>query len=184
MEGPLYSFPRGSRAGFPSGEGFGERVPAHRRPQGGHGVHGKQDHRGPEEKNARFIRSHSAGLRESHVHDVIITKEAPNLLARLKQAMKHASFVHLHLHSQYSLARRGPSGSTNSSRPPGVQDARRGSDGPRETFTGPSSSIRRPSQYGVKPIIRLRKLYVAPGSRTDKEQGREEEIGPSSQPSS
>ena len=29
-------------------------------------------------KNGRFIRITSAGLRESHVHDVIITKEAPN----------------------------------------------------------------------------------------------------------
>jgi IMP dehydrogenase len=29
-------------------------------------------------RNARFIRITSAGLRESHVHDVIITKEAPN----------------------------------------------------------------------------------------------------------
>jgi IMP dehydrogenase len=29
-------------------------------------------------QNARFIRLTSAGLRESHVHDVIITKEAPN----------------------------------------------------------------------------------------------------------
>lgn len=29
-------------------------------------------------KNARFVRITSAGLRESHVHDVIITKEAPN----------------------------------------------------------------------------------------------------------
>jgi len=28
--------------------------------------------------NARFVRLTSAGLRESHVHDVIITKEAPN----------------------------------------------------------------------------------------------------------
>ena len=28
--------------------------------------------------NSRFIRITSAGLRESHVHDVIITKEAPN----------------------------------------------------------------------------------------------------------
>ncbi|HCA59592.1 MAG TPA: IMP dehydrogenase, partial [Blastocatellia bacterium] len=28
--------------------------------------------------NARFVRITSAGLRESHVHDVIITKEAPN----------------------------------------------------------------------------------------------------------
>ncbi|MFN3534481.1 MAG: IMP dehydrogenase, partial [Desulfatiglandales bacterium] len=29
-------------------------------------------------KNAKFIRITSAGLRESHVHDVIIIKEAPN----------------------------------------------------------------------------------------------------------
>ena len=30
------------------------------------------------QNNARFLRVSSAGLRESHVHDVIITKEAPN----------------------------------------------------------------------------------------------------------
>ena len=30
------------------------------------------------QKKARFVRISSAGLRESHVHDVIITKEAPN----------------------------------------------------------------------------------------------------------
>jgi IMP dehydrogenase len=29
-------------------------------------------------QGARFLRVTSAGLRESHVHDVIITKEAPN----------------------------------------------------------------------------------------------------------
>jgi IMP dehydrogenase len=29
-------------------------------------------------ERARFVRITSAGLRESHVHDVIITKEAPN----------------------------------------------------------------------------------------------------------
>ena len=29
-------------------------------------------------ENGRFVRVTSAGLRESHVHDVIITKEAPN----------------------------------------------------------------------------------------------------------
>jgi IMP dehydrogenase len=28
--------------------------------------------------NSRFVRSTSAGLKESHAHDVIITKEAPN----------------------------------------------------------------------------------------------------------
>jgi len=30
------------------------------------------------QQNARFVRVSIAGLRESHVHDVIITKEAPN----------------------------------------------------------------------------------------------------------
>jgi IMP dehydrogenase len=29
-------------------------------------------------RNARFIRISNAGLRESHPHDVTITKEAPN----------------------------------------------------------------------------------------------------------
>jgi IMP dehydrogenase len=30
------------------------------------------------QQKARFLRITAAGLRESHVHDVIITKEAPN----------------------------------------------------------------------------------------------------------
>jgi IMP dehydrogenase len=30
------------------------------------------------QEQASFLRVTSAGLRESHVHDVIITKEAPN----------------------------------------------------------------------------------------------------------
>ena len=30
------------------------------------------------QERGRFIRISSAGLRESHVHDVIITREAPN----------------------------------------------------------------------------------------------------------
>jgi IMP dehydrogenase len=30
------------------------------------------------QERASFVRITSAGLRESHVHDVIITKEAPN----------------------------------------------------------------------------------------------------------
>jgi IMP dehydrogenase len=32
----------------------------------------------PELMRARFVRVSSAGLKESHVHDVYITKEAPN----------------------------------------------------------------------------------------------------------
>ena len=30
------------------------------------------------QEKSRFVRISPAGLRESHVHDVIITKEAPN----------------------------------------------------------------------------------------------------------
>jgi IMP dehydrogenase len=30
------------------------------------------------QEKARFVRISGAGLRESHVHDVIITREAPN----------------------------------------------------------------------------------------------------------
>jgi IMP dehydrogenase len=30
------------------------------------------------QQKARFIRISGAGLRESHVHDVVITREAPN----------------------------------------------------------------------------------------------------------
>lgn len=33
-------------------------------------------------KNAEFIRITNAGLRESHVHDVAITREAPNYPTR------------------------------------------------------------------------------------------------------
>jgi len=30
------------------------------------------------QRDAKFVRITAAGLRESHVHDVIITEEAPN----------------------------------------------------------------------------------------------------------
>jgi IMP dehydrogenase len=43
----------------------------------GMGYCGCGDIRGLQE-NARFLRISPAGLRESHVHDVIITKEAPD----------------------------------------------------------------------------------------------------------
>jgi IMP dehydrogenase len=33
------------------------------------------------QQHSRFVRISPAGLRESHVHDVIITKEAPNYRA-------------------------------------------------------------------------------------------------------
>jgi IMP dehydrogenase len=34
-------------------------------------------------KKAEFIRISSAGLRESHVHDVVVTRESPNYPSRL-----------------------------------------------------------------------------------------------------
>jgi IMP dehydrogenase len=34
------------------------------------------------QKKARFVRITNAGLRESHVHDVTITREAPNYPSR------------------------------------------------------------------------------------------------------
>ena len=33
------------------------------------------------QQKARFVRISGAGLRESHVHDVMITREAPNYAA-------------------------------------------------------------------------------------------------------
>ncbi|MCF8045048.1 MAG: IMP dehydrogenase, partial [Desulfarculaceae bacterium] len=36
-------------------------------------------------ENARFVKISAAGLRESHVHDVVITKEAPNYTVDSKQ---------------------------------------------------------------------------------------------------
>jgi IMP dehydrogenase len=34
------------------------------------------------QRHARFVRMTAAGLRESHPHDVIITKESPNYYTR------------------------------------------------------------------------------------------------------
>jgi IMP dehydrogenase len=45
------------------------------------GIEGRVPYKGPIselQEKARFLRITAAGLRESHVHDVIITKEAPN----------------------------------------------------------------------------------------------------------
>jgi IMP dehydrogenase len=85
-----------AREGTPGGNRLAKFVPE--------GIEGRVPHRGPLEamiyqlvgglrsgmgylgcgtieelqKNARFIRISGAGLRESHVHDVVITREAPN----------------------------------------------------------------------------------------------------------
>ena len=67
---------RGARA--VQGAAVAVGLPAHRRPARGDGLHRLQDDRGAAHARRKFVRITSAGLRESHVHDVIITKEAPN----------------------------------------------------------------------------------------------------------
>ena len=51
-------------------------LPARRRPAPGDGLLRRADGRGAEGRE--FVRITGAGLRESHPHDVTITKEAPN----------------------------------------------------------------------------------------------------------
>ena len=59
-------------------------APTGRRPAGRHGLH-RQSRRSPScRRNTRFRRVTGAGLRESHVHDVAITREAPNYRQELK----------------------------------------------------------------------------------------------------
>ena len=53
-------------------------VPVGRRDQSRHGLLRLPRPSRELQEKARFLRVTSAGLRESHVHDVIITKEAPN----------------------------------------------------------------------------------------------------------
>ncbi len=55
----------------------GPRLPAGRRVEGRHGLLRRAGHRDAAARCA-FLRVSPAGLREGHVHDVIITKEAPN----------------------------------------------------------------------------------------------------------
>ena len=53
------------------------------------------------QENARFLRITSAGLRESHVHDVIITKEAPNY--RLEVRLRPVASQILLRHKRYII---------------------------------------------------------------------------------
>ena len=55
--------------------------PAGRRDQGGDGLYRQRHDRGPAETR-KFVRITNAGLSESHVHDVAITREAPNYPTR------------------------------------------------------------------------------------------------------
>ena len=55
--------------------------PAGRRREGGDGLYRRGDDRRPAARR-EFVRITNAGLRESHVHDVTITREAPNYPSR------------------------------------------------------------------------------------------------------
>jgi IMP dehydrogenase len=69
---------RGHRgAGGLQGPDRADPAPDGGRPARGHGLCGRADLAQFRER-ARFIRITGAGLRESHVHDVMITREAPN----------------------------------------------------------------------------------------------------------
>ncbi|MFQ9918133.1 MAG: IMP dehydrogenase [Flavonifractor plautii] len=48
------------------------------RPAGRHGLHRLPHHRRSSSRTAQFMQITAAGLRESHPHDIYITKEAPN----------------------------------------------------------------------------------------------------------
>ena len=67
---------RGTRA--VQGRAVVHRPAAGRRPASRHGVSRARATLDDLRRDARFLRVSQAGLRESHVHDVYITKEAPN----------------------------------------------------------------------------------------------------------
>ena len=64
------------------GPGARRDPPAGRRGEGGDGLYRRGDDRAICSKRAKFVRITNAGLRESHVHDVAITREAPNYPTR------------------------------------------------------------------------------------------------------
>ena len=73
---------RGHRGpGAVQGPGARHHPPARRRGEGGDGLYRIGHHRRAA-KRARFVRITNAGLSESHVHDVAITREAPNYPTR------------------------------------------------------------------------------------------------------
>ena len=67
---------RGPRA--VQGPARGHRLPARRRPAAGDGLLRRARRSRSCATSARFVRVTAAGLRESHPHDVSITKESPN----------------------------------------------------------------------------------------------------------
>jgi len=71
------SFPRELKAACPTADAGVDGLSTGRRPALRHGLRGCGTIQELQEK-AQFVRISGAGLRESHVHDVIITREAPN----------------------------------------------------------------------------------------------------------
>ena len=69
---------RHRRSGAVPGQALGRHLPAHGRPALRHGLRGGQTTSGNSRSRAKFLRISPAGLKESHVHDVVIMKEAPN----------------------------------------------------------------------------------------------------------
>jgi IMP dehydrogenase len=68
---------KASRAASLQGQPGRDPAPAVGRPARRHGLHRQRQHREMRTR-PQFVRITSAGVRESHVHDVTITKEAPN----------------------------------------------------------------------------------------------------------
>ena len=67
---------RGSRC--IQGERNRDRAPAYGRPAGSDGLYRQPQHVEEMRTRPKFVQITGAGMRESHVHDVTITKEAPN----------------------------------------------------------------------------------------------------------
>jgi IMP dehydrogenase len=72
--------PRASKAACPTRARWFHRVPDGRRPARQHGLL-RLRHIAEMHNKAEFVEITTAGIRESHVHDVQITKEAPNYRA-------------------------------------------------------------------------------------------------------
>ena len=65
-------------AGRLQGAGRGRAAPARRRPARRHGLCRRATIWRSSRRRREFVRITAAGLRESHVHDVTITRESPN----------------------------------------------------------------------------------------------------------
>ncbi len=66
------------RARRPQGQRGRDDPPARRRPPRRHGLLRLRARSRTLQRDAQLLRTTAAGVREGHVHDVIITKEAPN----------------------------------------------------------------------------------------------------------